>query len=1577
METSAINPADSLTAASDAETTPFDYIIIGSGAGGGPLAARLAEGGKKVLILEAGGDPAQGPEVGDPPYGNIDINSLREVNQIPGYQGAATEDPQMRWEFSVRHYGDDNTQRQDTKYFKEYDPSAEGKPGKGGILYPRCAAVGGCTAHHAMIIIAPNDRDWNQIAEVTGDSSWRAESMQKYFSRIENCLYKSVYETFAQKLLGWLWELPRKITGFINPRAILDEGGHGFGGWQKTSFIDPNLVAQIKEDDSTFSTVLSQSIISELKQDGALAVLKRFLVQFRIIQYVDPNDRNTRAARPSGLAFIPIGTDGIRRMGVRERLLDIAQKHPDRLVIHTGVHATRLIFKNEVGSAAPRAIGVEVATGLRLYEASHEPRKDPENAPRKQFFTKGEVIVCGGSFNTPQLLKLSGIGDTAELQKFQVEGPRDRDGKKIAEIIHLPGVGRNLQDRYEVTVVSEMDEDFSTLKGVSFTPGDPKDPARLQWLDKDDEKRRQSLYTSNGGALAILYRSKQVKEKDPEADFFIFGASAAFRGYYWGWSSQLLRRTIGAPNDQRNLWSWVILKAYTKNNGGTVSLRSNSPFAQPEINFHSFKEGPEGWKDDVEAVEDAIDLVRRINTHHGFPEKDEVQPGNSRPAKSSGLQEWIQHEAWGHHACGTCRMGSDAWQADVTKITDTGAVLDSHFRVHGVRGLRVVDASVFPKIPGYFIVTPVFMISEKAADTIMQDCDNYPSALEAEEARSVRARREKALSGQTDADKPENIPGNCVGLAFSGGGIRSATFSLGVLQALSSRDRLRDVDFLSTVSGGGYTGGFLGRLYTRLKDLGDYAGRVQNILKNTRSEEIGWLRKNADYIASAGKADDKQNLGVFWRNLFTVHLVIGVLLLVVFGVLRCWSDVLVSFLPVPAIAPDKLTISPWWWLPIVVFGLAITPASLGYWLAPRPGARGPHPFYSVLAWVVLILSTIGALVLPSALVWAPVVIAILFIAYLWQEAARWGMPVGTKPGREGSIIRDRLSRSLGETLVIFVGTVIWVVLDTAARSLVAAHHHAGVAGVLMLLTPLLPWLKNITQVIAGNLNESKNGKPSVIPKKWLPALISFPLLALLIIALDIIVCLAFDSGTGVGPWVIFVSLAFSLVIGRAFHFLNLSSLNATYTARLTRTFLGASNPNRIFAVDSDVSDDVNLPHPEDDVPHDEYHPEANGGPLHLINVCVNETICGASQRQLSKDNGLPMCVGPEGVSVGRRFHAVWQKIDRPVDDLERKLVRKMENNWMCEADREVALKAIPPGGDPYAFHVLAHKDGSLVVPEALHLGQWISISAAAFTTGLGRTTNLPLSLLLGLLNVRLGYWWNSGVRAGNRPNRYPPTLWQRIKSLPSALFEAQSKLLDEWRARFDGPSNRLWYLSDGGHFEVLGLYELIRRKVGLILSVDGGEDSDYRFKDLSVLTRQVRLDFGAEIAWIDPTAPRAGGKHGWDAIDTAAGSHAVPAWVKAWINPDALGALGAIKRKGPFSAALARVSYADCPTRFSWLLCLKASLDDQVSADVLEYAEQNEKFPQDPTGNQFFEDDQWESYRALGEHVGSKVIAAK
>jgi choline dehydrogenase len=290
-----------------------------------------------------------------------------------------------------------------------------------------------------------------------------------------------------------------------------------------------------------------------------------------------------------------------------------------------------------------------------------------------------EVILAGGAFSTPQLLKLSGIGPREELETHG-----------IPVRVDLPGVGENLQDRYEVGVVSRLRDDrFTLLDGCSFAPpaGDgAEDRCFTSW------RHGKGAYTSNGAVVAIV----------PRADLFIFGLPARFEGYYPGYSRDLAR--------QRDVFTWAILKAHTRNTAGSVTLRSRDPQQTPHVDFRYFDEGSPGGDDDLDDVVWGVEFVRRM-AHRSGMSAEELLPGDPVGTHAE-LREFVRTHAWGHHASCTCKIGRD---------DDPMAVLDGSFRVRGTRNLRVVDASVFPRIPGFFIVAPTYMISEKASDAVLTD----------------------------------------------------------------------------------------------------------------------------------------------------------------------------------------------------------------------------------------------------------------------------------------------------------------------------------------------------------------------------------------------------------------------------------------------------------------------------------------------------------------------------------------------------------------------------------------------------------------------------------------------------------------------------------------------------------------------------------------------------------------------------------------------------------------------------------------------------------------------------------------
>lgn len=155
-----------------------------------------------------------------------------------------------------------------------------------------------------------------------------------------------------------------------------------------------------------------------------------------------------------------------------------------------------------------------------------------------------------------------------------------------------------------------------------------------------------------------------------------------------------------------------MVKGSSVNNKGWVRLRSADPLATPEINFNHYAHGSEY---DLAAMKDVIAWVRRIYLKIGItpqepPCSTTIDPNDGSCGKED--EDWLHRQTFGHHPTSTNRIGAD---------NDTLAVLDSKFRVRGVAGLRVVDASAFARIPGIFPVVSTFMISQKASEEMIAE----------------------------------------------------------------------------------------------------------------------------------------------------------------------------------------------------------------------------------------------------------------------------------------------------------------------------------------------------------------------------------------------------------------------------------------------------------------------------------------------------------------------------------------------------------------------------------------------------------------------------------------------------------------------------------------------------------------------------------------------------------------------------------------------------------------------------------------------------------------------------------------
>jgi choline dehydrogenase-like flavoprotein len=619
----------------------FEYIVVGSGAGGGTVAARLAEKGRKVLVLEAGGDPLK-LEGGDACY--PDVNRLPDDYNVPAFHACSTEDYAMRWDYFVRHYTDDAQQQRDKKYVPDYN----GKP-VNGIWYPRAGCLGGCTAHNAMIIVYPHNQDWDQLATLTGDPSWGADNMRTYFEKLENCRHRTALERVLAEV------------GY-NPSR------HGFDGWLDTEITIPKAAVT----DFELEAVIKLSLLKEV--DGLPSLPKR--LKWLHEGHGDPNDWRLVEENAFGLHYPPLSTRNHNRVGTRERLIETQEKYPANLTIELDALVTRVLFDGN-----NRAVGVEYLKGARLYQAHANPSAEPGET--RQASASREVILAGGAFNTPQLLMLSGIGPKDELEQHGIEVRID-----------LPGVGSNLQDRYEVGVVNRVKEDWGVLKNSKYAKGDPQ---YAEW-----ESTKEGVYGSNGAVLAVIRRST---EERPVPDLFCFAVLGDFRGYYPGYSLKLLK--------SHDYVTWAVLKAHTNNRAGEVRLKSADPRERPAINFKYFSEGTPDNNEDLDSAVEGVKFVRKLCE----PLRDlgviveEEAPG-ADCVTDEQLRDFVRYQSWGHHASCTCPIGADG---------DKNAVLDKDFRVRGVQGLRVVDASVFPRIPGMFIVSAVYMIGEKAADVILAD----------------------------------------------------------------------------------------------------------------------------------------------------------------------------------------------------------------------------------------------------------------------------------------------------------------------------------------------------------------------------------------------------------------------------------------------------------------------------------------------------------------------------------------------------------------------------------------------------------------------------------------------------------------------------------------------------------------------------------------------------------------------------------------------------------------------------------------------------------------------------------------
>jgi choline dehydrogenase len=328
------------------------------------------------------------------------------------------------------------------------------------------------------------------------------------------------------------------------------------------------------------------------------------------------------------------------------------------LEVQCRAFVTKILFEGH------RTVGVEVS----------------EHDSSKKIYA-GEVILCGGAFNSPQLLQLSGVGNAEELSKLGVD---------VME--NLPGVGENLQDHLEVYIQHSSTQPVSVAPALKWRS---RPWIGAQWLFL--RKGPGATNHFEGGGFA---RSNEV---------------VAYPNLMFHFLPIAIRYDGSAPAGGHGYQ--VHIGPMYSNSRGSVKLKSLDPSVHPALRFNylSTDQDRQEW---LEAVRVARDILRQPS--FGPFNGGEISPG-AAISSDQEILDWVRRDAETalHPSC-TCKMGTD----------EMSVVDPTTMRVHGLEGLRVVDASVMPYVTNANIYAPVMMVAEKAADLILGNTPLPPSSVD-------------------------------------------------------------------------------------------------------------------------------------------------------------------------------------------------------------------------------------------------------------------------------------------------------------------------------------------------------------------------------------------------------------------------------------------------------------------------------------------------------------------------------------------------------------------------------------------------------------------------------------------------------------------------------------------------------------------------------------------------------------------------------------------------------------------------------------------------------------------------------
>ena len=663
---------------------------------------------------------------------------------------------------------------------------------------------------------------------------------------------------------------------------------------------------------------------------------------------------------------------------------------------------------------------------------------------------------------------------------------------------------------------------------------------------------------------------------------------------------------------------------------------------------------------------------------------------------------------------------------------------------------------------------------------------------------------------------------NLKGIALSGGGIRAASFSLGVIQSLAKHNKLEQFDYLSTVSGGGYLGGALSWLWSGKwkhstesnRDFGrasdDFPFGVDSRHSNDDAEMdkdqallMRYLRQNGCYLNPGEGLTGLSLMGVIIRGIIMGFITLIVLASLVFSLLHLGIDLL------PATF-NELT-------PVEICLTAVA-------------------FYVFS----LLMSTLASLLFSSE--------NCAESAYKWRRG--WEIYISTL---------------MQIILVIFVISVVFIINDYIIKEM------QGAGGVSALLGAVIAWYSQ---------TKGKSNLFKYIPSSLMVNIGVFIMLLGLLVFSDRISQVILQDTVESGSYTLFyyqLTAGIFILIMAALLPINKISIHRYYRDRLMETF----NPD-------------------------------------VLSVLKSKKKVVAS---MANATSLSSCLAPENNSMP--YHIINTNLI---------LVGSKISKFKGRGGDNFILTPLYSGSNATGWRSSSqYANNSITLPTAVAISGAAANSDAG-VAGAGLTIKPLISAIMTIFNLRLGYWVVN-------PN---PEIQPNQKVMPSFLrpgfwgVTGRSKINE---------TSKFIQLSDGGHFENLAMYELIRRHCKLIICSDAEQDSEFSFGSLANIIEKARVDFGVEIKV------------------SAADLNELK------YSKDKMGNINFAKK----AYVVAEIIYPGSEPAGK-LIYIKTTLTSDIPAELLSYKRSHPTFPDETTADQFFNEKQLEAYRVLGLHFTDSII---